>query len=104
MVAFFILGTWALGRKGMVLLLMIILIWDDVVIDDYVIEMRWCWCWEWHWDKMILMLRMTLRWDDVVVVVVGCSWSLFDVGNRFRHTDEVGSRFVHTDQGDPYEV
>ena len=63
----------------------IILIWDDVVIDDYVtvalimslrwddvdvendIEMRWYWCREWHWDEMMLMLIMTLRWDVVDV-------------------------------------
>ena len=46
------------------LLLMIMLIWDDVIVDN-AIEMKWCWCWEWHWDEM--MLRMTLRWDNVDV-------------------------------------
>jgi len=45
-------------------LLMIMLIWDDVIVDN-AIEMKWCWCWEWHWDEM--MLRMTLRWDNVDV-------------------------------------
>ena len=29
------------------LVFMIILIWDDVVIVDNVIGMRWCWCWCW---------------------------------------------------------
>jgi len=58
------------------LLFMIILIWDNVVIDDYV-DMRWCWCWEWHWDEM--MLIMTLRWDVVdvknaIVIIMLCMY------------------------------
>ena len=32
-----------------------------------------------------------------------CSWSTLEVGNMFRHTDQVGIRFVHTDQVDPYD-
>ena len=38
---------------------MIILMWDDVVIDDYV-NMSW-------WLMMLLLLLMSLRWDDVEV-------------------------------------
>ena len=28
----------------MILLLMIMLIWDDVIVVDNVIEMKWSWC------------------------------------------------------------
>ena len=54
------------------LLLMIMLIWDDVIVVDNVIEMRWCWCWEWDCDETMLMLIMTLRWDvdDVENVIM----------------------------------
>ena len=45
------------------LVFMIILIWDDVVIDDYV-DMRWCCYWWLCWYEMMLLLMiMSLRWD-----------------------------------------
>ena len=45
----------------------IILIWYDVVIDDYVDMKCCCYGWWCHWDEMMLMLRMILRWEDVDV-------------------------------------
>ena len=52
------------------------LIWDDVVVVDNVIEMRWCWCWEWYWDEMLMMLK--IHCDDVVYVHGG-ALTLLDV-------------------------
>ena len=53
------------------LILMMILRWDNIDVDDDI------------WDEMTLMLMMTLRWDnvdvdvnDVIVMGVGyvCTW------------------------------
>jgi len=41
----------------MILILMMILRWDDIDVDDDI------------WDEMTLILMMTLRWDDVDVDV-----------------------------------
>ena len=48
------------------LMFMMILIWDDVVIDDCV-DMRWC-CYQWLcWYEKMLLLMIMLIWDYVVI-------------------------------------
>ena len=78
----------------MTLVLMIILIWDDVVIDDNNwwdnvgiydnIDMRWYYYWWQYWyEMMLLLLIISLRWDDVVVdndIEMRCCWCWNVVG------------------------
>ena len=68
----------------MMLLLMIMLIWDDDVVVDNVIEMRLCWCWEWYWDEMLMLLKM--HCDDVMLCMyMGGAMTLLDIpggGNK----------------------
>ena len=56
------------------LLLVIMLRWDDVDVEND-IEMKWYWCWEWHRDEMMWIMIMTLRWwvvDVENVIVMMC--------------------------------
>ena len=51
-----------------VMIIMMILIWDDVVNKDHV-NMNWYYWWICEYEmRLLLLLIMSLRWDDIYVV------------------------------------
>ena len=74
---------WRSCQHELMLLLMIMWIWNEVVVVDNIIKIRWCLCWEWYWNEMLMMLEMHLdvlrvRWWRIFNSINKlCGWTIY---------------------------